>query len=95
VAGSGQDRLEANPAWVKPEGEEEIRSDTLPGGLAAMTTHCGPYEQLRDAYAALEHWMETEGLKPAGAPWESYVTDPAEHPDPKDWRTEVFWPIAS
>lgn len=25
----------------------------------------------------------------AGAPWESYITDPAEYPDPKDWKTEV------
>ncbi len=31
---------------------------------------------------------------PAAAPWESYVTDPAQHPDPADWRTEVYWPLA-
>ena len=30
----------------------------------------------------------------SGAPWESYVTDPADHPDPADWRTEVYWPLA-
>jgi hypothetical protein len=30
---------------------------------------------------------------PSGAPWESYLTDPGQHPDPKDWKTEVFWPI--
>ena len=30
----------------------------------------------------------------SGAPWESYVNDPADYPDPKDWKTEVFWPIA-
>jgi effector-binding domain-containing protein len=37
--------------------------------------------------------MATEGFTPAGPPWESYITDPAEHPDPKDWQTEVLWPI--
>ncbi len=21
------------------------------------------------------------------------VTDPAQHPDPADWRTEVYWPL--
>jgi len=31
----------------------------------------------------------------AGAPWESYVTDPADYPDPADWKTEIFWPVKS
>ncbi len=30
----------------------------------------------------------------AGAPWEIYVTDPAEVADPARWRTDVFWPLA-
>ena len=38
--------------------------------------------------------MEQNGLAPGGAPWEYYVTDPAAHPDPADWRTEIFWPVA-
>jgi AraC-like DNA-binding protein/effector-binding domain-containing protein len=74
--------------------DPEIVSDTLPEGPAATTTHIGPYEKLSDAYAALQQWMEAEGLVAAGAPWECYVTDPAEYPDPKDWKTEVFWPLA-
>jgi AraC family transcriptional regulator len=28
----------------------------------------------------------------AGAPWETYLTDPAEVPDPAEWRTEVVYP---
>jgi AraC family transcriptional regulator len=55
----------------------------------------GPYDGLRDAYAAIEQWMGREGYKPAGAPWESYVTDPGEVPNPAEWKTEVFWPIAT
>ena len=39
--------------------------------------------------------METEGLVAGGAPWESYLNDPSDYPDPKDWKTEVFWPLAS
>ena len=64
----------------------------MPGGPAATTIHTGPYDKLSDAYAAIEQWMEAEGLAAAGAPWESYVNDPADYPDPKDWKTEVFWP---
>ena len=25
--------------------------------------------------------MEKNGVRPGGAPWESYITDPADHPD--------------
>ena len=32
-------------------------------------------------------------LSTGDAPWESYVTDPGEVPDVKDWRTEVYWPL--
>ena len=76
-------------------GEGEVIADTLPGGSAATTIHTGPYDKLSEAYAAIEQWMAAEGLVAAGAPWESYLNDPGEHPDPKDWKTEVFWPVAS
>jgi AraC family transcriptional regulator len=33
------------------------------------------------------------GIHAGGAPWESYVTDPGQHPDPADWKTEVYWPL--
>ncbi len=72
-----------------------IIPDTLPDGPAAVTTHYGPYEKLSDAYAAIEEWMDKEGLGAAGAPWEVYVTDPANYPDPKDWRTDIFWPLTT
>jgi AraC family transcriptional regulator len=76
-------------------GEGEIIGDTLPGGPVATTTHMGPYDKLPDAYAAIEQWIEEKELAAAGAPWESYITDPGDFPDPKDWKTEVFWPLAS
>ena len=74
--------------------DPEVKADTLPGGLTAVTTHAGSYEKLPEAVTALGQWIAQQGLTPAGGPWESYVTDPGEHPDPKDWRTEVFWPVA-
>jgi AraC family transcriptional regulator len=75
-------------------GEGEIESGVLPAGAAAVGVHAGPYDQLGETYAAIERWIETNGTRPAGAPWEWYVTDPGEHPDPADWRTEVYWPVA-
>jgi AraC family transcriptional regulator len=81
------------PSSDPATGEEDVRSTTLQGGEAATTIHVGPYQRLGEAYTAIERWMSENGVKPAGAPWESYLTDPGEHPDPKDWRTEVVWPI--
>lgn len=74
--------------------EGDVRADTLPGGFVATTTHTGPYDKLSDAHAAVQQWIEAEGLTAAGAPWECYVTDPADYPDPKDWKTDIFWPLA-
>ena len=92
--GPGMLTIEAGlPVAAPARGAGEVRADTLPGGTMAVTTHRGPYERLPDAHAALEVWIESHGFRSAGARWELYVTDPAEQPDPKDWRTEVFWPV--
>ena len=102
-AGPGLMTIEPGMRVAVPEGvaqrpdpaadSEEVRAEMLPGGPAALTTHIGPYDRLPDAYAALEEWIKAQGLTPAGAPWESYITDPGEYPDPKDWKTEVYWPV--
>ena len=72
----------------------EMESGTLPAGPVALGIHAGLYDQLPETYAAIETWMKANGVLAGGAPWESYVTDPAQHPDPADWRTEVYWPLA-
>jgi effector-binding domain-containing protein len=83
------------PPSAEPGGEREVKPDNLPGGLAATTIHMGPYDKLAEAHGAIQAWIEDQGLVASGPPWESYVTDPAHYPDPADWKTEVFWPIAS
>jgi AraC family transcriptional regulator len=82
------------PVATPAPGAGEIEAVVLPGGPAAVAVHAGPYDQLAETYAALERWIDTNGFKIAGPPWESYVTDPADHPDQNDWRTEVCWPLA-
>jgi AraC family transcriptional regulator len=92
--GPGLITMEAGmPVAALVPGEGDVLGDTLPGGLVATTTHAGTYDKLMDAHAAIQVWIEAQGFVAAGAPWESYVTDPADYPDPKDWKTEVFWPI--
>lgn len=81
--------------WTAADGAGDVLAERLPGGPAAVTIHSGPYDQLPAAYAALEEWITAKGFRPAGAPWEAYLNDPADHPDPQDWKTEVCWPIGN
>ena len=71
-----------------------VEAVQLPGGPAALAVHMGPYDKLTDTYAVIERWMDQAGARAAGSPWESYITDPAEFPDPANWRTDVYWPLA-
>ncbi len=84
----------AMPVATAAPGEGEMEPGMLPAGAVALGIHGGPYEQLPETYAAIEKWMEANGVRQGGHPWESYVTDPAQHPDPADWKTEVYWPLA-
>lgn len=87
--------LEAGLPVSEPvAGEGRIAAGELPAGRAAVTWHVGPYDTLREAYDALASWIAAQGHRSAGAPWEVYWTDPGEVPDPAEWKTEVFWPLA-
>ena len=76
-------------ADVEP-GEPGVSS--LPGGLAGVAVHVGPYSGLAATYGALHDWIHAQGHEEGGAPWESYVDDP-EGQDPATLRTEVVWPV--
>ena len=79
--------------WTVADGQGEVLAETLPAGSAAATIHFGPYDQLQDAYAAVEEWIAANGFRQNGAPWEAYLNDPADHPNPQDWKTDVYWPF--
>jgi AraC-like DNA-binding protein/effector-binding domain-containing protein len=79
--------------WTVADGQGEVLAETLPAGSAAATIHFGPYDQLQDAYAAVEEWIAANGFRQNGAPWEAYLNDPAYHPNPQNWKTEIYWPF--
>ncbi len=72
----------------------EVRASSLPAGPAAVMTYVGPYDQMEAAYGALAAWVAHHGGRPFGDPWEIYLSDPAQEPDPEQWRTEIVMPFA-
>lgn len=84
----------AMPLLAPASGEGEMQAGVLPAGPVAFAVHMGEYDQLAETNAAIEQWIEDNRLRGNGPPWESYVTSPAEVPNPAHWRTEVFWPLA-
>ncbi len=92
---TSDDRFEVEagfPASTPTNGEGEIEPSELPGGLAAVTVHVGPYDAMEPAYAALRTWVHAHGGEPVGDAWEVYFSDPDTDPDPSTWRTEIFQP---
>lgn len=72
------------------DGAGDIEAGRLPGGNVLVTTHIGPYDKLNEAYAAMAHHVEEHGLNAGDTMWEFYWTDPAEEPNPENWKTEIF-----
>ena len=71
----------------------DVKPSQLPGGSVVLAVHAGPYESLGMTYDALEAWMTSTHRTPSGPPWEIYLTDPSNEPDPSKWLTQVIWPI--
>ena len=92
--GPGLITIEAGMPIAGPgEGEGEIELGSLVGGDVATTIHKGPYENLNLGHEAVQGWLKENNEVASGAPWEAYLTDPGEVPNPADWLTEITWPL--
>lgn len=92
--GPGMVTIEAGMPVVGPiEDADDIMAGTLVGGDVVSTIHKGPYDRLNLAHEAIQQWMTDNGAAAGGAPWEAYITDPGEVPNPADWLTEVIHPL--
>ena len=92
--GPGLITLEAGmPVAAVAEGTDEIMAGSLVGGAVASTIHKGPYDTLNLGHEAVQEWMAENGEEASGPPWEVYITDPGEVPDPAEWLTEIIHPL--
>ena len=81
------------------QGHGEVFASELPAGRYVTVTHVGRPERLMDVTRNLLEWAAAGGLvfdhydSEGGDVWasrlESYLTNPADEPDPARWVTEV------
>ncbi len=92
----GEDRIELEggiPVNRSLHNGEALNTEMLPAGDAVTTIHWGDYAGLGEAHAAIAKYLAENGKTVAGAPWEIYWTDPGQVPDPKEWKTEIVYPV--
>lgn len=75
-------------------GSERVKPGKFPAGQYVVTTFMGPYNRLNPVHQALERWGQEKGLSYKGPRTEFYPTDPAQEPDPENWKTIIEIPLA-
>jgi effector-binding domain-containing protein len=92
----GPDNVDAEaclPVPTEIATTERIAYRLLPAMTVVETIHVGPYEELGQAYQALEAWMTDNGYDSAGPVRERYLTEPGRGTPPADYLTIVQIPI--
>lgn len=84
--------LEAAGATVA--GSERVKPGKFPEGQYVVTTHTGHYSKLNPVHLSLERWGQEKGLSFKGPRTEFYPTDPAQEPEPENWKTIIEIPLA-
>lgn len=75
-------------------GTANVFSDYTPTVSAIKTVVKGNYTNLGEAWGKTMLYVEEKGYELGEAkPFEVYVTDPKDHPNPANWITEIYVPI--
>lgn len=91
----------AVPVAEPVEPTEGLTQSSLPAGTYVVGRHVGSPDGIPASCEEVGAWAEAKGHKlgatgeEPGKPWtgfvESYLTDPAEEPDPSKWVTELLF----
>lgn len=66
-----------DPGFV---GDSRVEVAALPEGDAVVAVHVGQWQELGEAYAAVEAHFAEHGLERTGDPWETYLDGPEADP---------------
>ncbi|MBL7937965.1 MAG: GyrI-like domain-containing protein [Flavobacteriales bacterium] len=76
---------------IDPPSGGRVVNSKLPAAKVVRSVYQGPYEGLAQAWPALQKWVRANGHGETGKFWESYLNNPNEVKDPKEYRTELNW----
>ena len=65
---------------------------TLPK-LTAQATHFGDYRTIFDTHEKIKDFCQENNYSTASSPYEIYVTNPSQTPNPDEWQTRVIYEI--
>jgi len=80
------------PIFRGAEPSGPVQLSQLPGGNVLQVTYKGHYDGLSAAYKEVFEWMHANRYEPSGAPWDSYLDDPAKT-GTDECRTLICWPV--
>ena len=79
-------------ATETPPPDERIRIIHSYSGPALKVIHTGAYARLGDTHRSIAAYLAAAGIDRAGAPWESFVSEPADVPESAR-VTEIYYPL--
>ena len=68
----------------------EVRGDRLPAGRVLNFIHRGPYAKLRDSYAEMMSYLESESLSISAPTAEIYLNDPSSVASEDELETDIY-----
>ena len=83
----------AFPVDEKAKVPAKYKVQQVAAGKVVKAVHRGDYSKLMDTHMQVNQYIEAKKLLIAGAPWESYLTDPMIEKDTAAWVTEVYYPV--
>lgn len=81
------------PIVADAEGPEELEVTHPPAVPVATTVHRGRYEDMREAYEAIDTWIAEHDREAIGPIRETYLNGPAEVDDPSEYLTKIEVPL--
>ncbi|MCF8372262.1 MAG: SRPBCC family protein [Bacteroidales bacterium] len=71
----------------------EIVVSGISESKAVEYLYVGSYDGLGTGHELLGNYISDCGYQMAGSPYEEYLTDPSNEPDPAKWQTRIVYPI--
>ena len=81
------------PVGLPLEGRGDLVVREVPGGLAAVLMHKGPYSEMGAVYGDIGAWVKENGYVYSGPAREVWFNDPSQVPE-SELLTEVSFPVS-